>query len=533
MKKRKWLALVLALAVFCTGCKRLPIMQIMGEIGAQLATPFSEMHYTRPDMDEMSQSLRTCCDAAGTATNKKDLIDKVWDFYELYTSFYTQYNLATIYYFQDMTNTSWEAEYNYCAQNASTAEAMLEEMFYTLAACPLKDALEADPAFGEGFFDAYMGQGIWDGTFLKMIEKETELKAEYYDLCTQAQSVPYYSEEYFTQYGTKMAEVFVELIALRQNIAEYVGYPDYPSFAYDFYHQRDYTAQQAKVFLEEIGRELSPIYKGLGIWDDMKTEEMMCTQDETFSYVKNCAQTMGGTMGAAFKMMQVAGLYDITYSEKKYNGSFEVYLTEYAAPFVFISPSATQMDKLTFMHEFGHFCNDYATNGSYVGVDVAEFFSQGLEYLSLCYGGENLTELKMADSLLIYVEQAAYALFEHQVYALAGEELTVENVHALYEEIGTAFGLDAWQWDSRDYVTISHFFTEPMYVVSYVVSNDAAMQLYQLEQAQKGAGLALYEKELITAQTYFLAFLHEAGLESPFVPGRVQAVKTTFEQVLG
>ena len=79
-------------------------------------------------------------------------------------------------------------------------------------------------------------------------------------------------------------------------------------------------------------------------------------------------------------------------------------------------------------------------------------------------------------------------------------------------------------------MTISHFYTNPMYVSSYIISNDAALQLYQLECDTPGRGLALYQKNLDTQQPYFLAFLEEAGLESPFAPGRLDQVTETFRQ---
>ena len=72
-----------------------------------------------------------------------------------------------------------------------------------------------------------------------------------------------------------------------------------------------------------------------------------------------------------------------------------------------------------------------------------------------------------------------------------------------------------------------------MYIFSYVTSNDAAMQLYQLEQQEKGAGLALLEENLATQEISFLAFLNSAGLESPFEPSRIQAVRKTFEILIG
>ena len=532
MKGIRWFTWVLVFALLLTGCSGMDFRELMNSVNSLPVTPFAEMQYARPDIEKMEQALETVCSMAETTKDKNALMDHIWVFYDMYNSYYTKYNLASIYYFRDMTDTYWEEEYSFCAQNAGTAEAMLEELFYTLAACPLKDELERDIAFGEGFFDGYTGESVWDKTFLELVEKEAALKEKYFDLCTQAQSAEYYSDDYFETYGRQMGQVYVELIALRQDIAEYAGYPDYPSFAYDFYHYRDYTPQQAESYLQEIRKELVPLYRQVESRGGSEITDMICSQTEVFDYAKNCANAMGGMVQSAFQTMENAGLYDLTYSEKKYDGSFEVYLTDYNAPFVFINPSATQQDKTTFVHEFGHFCNDYASYGSMAGVDVAEVFSQGLEYLSLCYSDGALSEMKMVDGLRIYVEQAAYALFEYQVYDLKDDELTVENVYALYDTIGREFGFDAWNWDSRDFVMIGHFYTDPMYIISYVVSNDAALQLYQMEQKEKGTGLALYEKELATEQTYFLEFLKEAGLESPFATGRVAEVKKTFEQVL-
>ncbi len=533
MKKCRFIAFLLAVALLLTGCNGWSFESILGDLGAQLATPFSQMEYTRPDMGEMEQAVQDCIDSGETETEVAPLLDKIWKFYGLYNSFYTQYNLANIRYFQDMTDTYWEGEYSFCSQNMSTAEALLEELYISLAKCPLKDALEEDKAFGEGFFDGYGGDALWDENFIQMVNEEALLEEEYYDLCAQAQGTAYYSDEYFETYGTKMAQVYVELVALRQDIAEYAGYVDYPSFAYEFYHYRDYTPQQAEAYLEEIRRELVPIYKE-SEKRGLANSNTFCDTKETFSYVEDCANAMGGAVQNAFTLLKTAGLYDLTHSENKYDGSFEVFLTDYAVPFVFVSPGMSEYDKLTFAHEFGHFCNDYAAGGTLVGIDVAEFFSQGMEYLSLCYGNadQELIQMKMADSLRTFVEQAAYAAFEQQVYALEDEELTVAAVYDLYEQVGTDYGFDSWGWDNRDFVIVEHFFTDPLYIISYVVSNDAAFQLYQMEQKQSGAGLDLYKEQLTTEQMNFLSFVESAGLESPFAQGRVAAVRTTMEEIL-
>ena len=532
MKYAKWIALFLAVAVFVAVCCLIDYEALIGEVGARLVTPFSEMAYERPAVEQMETDLANCRIEAQSGTDKDALMEQVWKVYNFYNTFYTQYNLASIYYFKDMTDTSWEAEYSYCARNAASVDAMLEEMFYALADSPLKEQLEQDEAFGEGFFDSYSGESVWDETFLALMEQEAVLEEEYYDVTLQYQDLESYSDPAFDACAADLAEVFVELVKVRQEMAEYVGYENYADFAYDFYHYRDYTPRQAESYLKQIQKELVPLYRQVESRGGAENAEEFCRPAEAYAYVESAAQAMGGVVGNAFKVLREAELYDITYSDKKYDGSFEVYLPDYAAPYVFIDPATTQQDKLTFAHEFGHFCNDFASWGSVVGVDVAEVFSQGLEYLSLCYGDEagTLTEMKMVDCLRIYVEQAAYATFEQEVYRL--EDPTVESVFALYEEISISFGFDSWDWEPKGFVLIGHFYTDPLYIISYVVSNDAAFQLYQMEQEEPGTGLALFEQELATEQTYFLSFVEEAGLESPFAPGRVEKVRQLLESVL-
>ena len=103
---------------------------------------------------------------------------------------------------------------------------------------------------------------------------------------------------------------------------------------------------------------------------------------------------------------------------------------------------------------------------------------------------------------------------------------------ALFESTMASYGMDLWDINSRYYVMIPHIFISPMYIVSYIVSNDAALQLYQQETETKGAGLETYLNSLTTGQMYFMAFLEEAGLESPFAPKRLNKVRETFENAL-
>lgn len=539
--KKRLLALCMALTVLLSGCTGFSdyVKQLQNGLKNQMmigdVVSFRDMEYTRPDIGHVEATLQESCRLAAEAETVEEVMDGVYAFYDVYDGFCTNINLANIYYSRDLTDLYWEQEYSFCLEQTATVDAALEELYYALADSPHREALESETYFGADYFDAYDGETIWDEMFLSLLEQEAALQDRYYELSSQALETEYYSQEFFAAYSPQMAQLFVELIALRQQIAAYVGYDSYPEFAYDFYYARDYTPAQAEAYMQDIGTELSGLYRQLCVSDVWDGAAEYCSEADTFSYVRAAAFAMGGTVEEAFNLLAQAELYDISYSANKYDASFEIYLWSYYEPFIFMNPTMGQDDKLKFAHEFGHFVNDYISYGSYAGMDVSEVHSQAMEFMSLCYGSdtEYLTRYKMADCLCTYVEQSAYALFEQQVYSLTGEELTAENVQALYERIGTEFGLDSWGWDSRDFVTITHLYTNPMYITSYVVSNDLALQIYQLEQAEAGKGLKVFQDCLLSTDSYILQFAQTYGLENPFAEGRLQSVKEMLTAALG
>ena len=521
---KRLFALVLACLLLC-GCVESTMLDFYG------VTPFREMEYTRPDMDAIAQSCLDASELAGTSDDVDAVLEAVWDFYDLYDDFSTNYDLAYIHYHANLSDIYWQEEQDFCAENYAQLDMYLEDLYCALAESPLRSELEAE-YFGEGFFLDYEGEGYYDDTLVDFMEREQELISEYYDL-TDAVEAEYYSDAYFDACAQPMADILAQLAKLRQEMARYLGYDSYTDFAWESYYYRDYTPAQAAAYLEEIKTELVPLYENMNSMDIWDPSEEGCSEEETFNYVRKAAKAMDGITQEAFNMMDLGELYDIDISDSKSGLSFELFFSKYYVPYVFVTTTGTGYDKLSFAHEFGHFVCDYAANGSWAGTDVLEVFSQGMEYLSLCYGeaDDEYVTMKLADSLSTYVEQGAYAAFELAMYDLPAEELTGENLLALYEQIGAAYGFESLDWDPRDMVTVPHFYANSQYVFSYVVSNDAAMQLYQLELEKSGAGKTAFEDNLTTEESYFLAFLEDAGLESPF--DRIDEVKALMAEHFG
>lgn len=527
-------AVCLVVSLVFSGCGVIDFEGFFKRLAGVFGTvSFDTMEYVRPDLSQLDSTLENCLESAAAGDDFDELIGYVMTINSIYGDFYTNYLLAYIHYSIDLTDIYWEKEYNYCVEESTALDAAMDQLLYALADCPFREKLEHEDYFGEGYFDDYDGESLWTEEFTALMEQEAELLNAYYDISSQALATDMYSEAYYTTYGVQLEELFVKLVSLRQQIALEAGYGSYAEFAYDFYYYRDYTPAQASQYIAEIQKELVPLYQELRNTDIWTEHLHSCTEQQTFQYVKDMAAAMGGTVQEAFELMESAQLYHISYGENKYNASFEVFLPNYMAPFIFMNPTQTSYDQLTFAHEFGHFCNDYASGGTMAGIDVAEFFSQGMEYLSLFYVNDTagLEAMKMADSLCVYVEQSAYASFEEQVYSLSAEELTVENVRNIFGQTASSYGFGS-VLDSRSYVTVGHFFTSPMYVISYVVSNDAAMQLYRMELDEAGSGLQSYTGQLAIQHEGFLTLVKWAGLTSPFEAGHIQTVKETFENTL-
>lgn len=496
-------------------------------------THYEDMVYTRPDVEKLTQAADACLAAAEDGDLDKAL-ETVREFDDLYGDFITDYRLADIRYSGDLTDAYWEEESVYCNGILPQAQAEYDRLCYALAVTSVRDKLEAE-FFGEGFFDDYDGESIWDDTFTALSGQESKLQSQYYALSEEAQAA-LYSEEFYTVYAPRMAQLLAELVLVRQDMAAHLGYDSYLDFAFEYYHCRDYTPQEAIAYLEAVPGELGALYRKSvesNAWYGSITQ---VTEDETYDYVKALAEALGGDFQEAFQVLDTYGLCDITKSEKKFQSSFEGYLYRYEVPFIFMDPTGYSVDKLSFAHEFGHFCNDFVCFGSGVGTDVAEIHSGTMEYLSLCYGSgagdEKLRSLKLTDALNTYIEQSCYSLFELKMYQLPREEVTGENLTALYNELGTAFQFDSWGFAPGDFVNIPHLYIQPGYLVSYVVSNDLAFQIYQQELAQPGQGLDIYRDCIYSQETGIKTFARDCGLENPLSVSRLSAVRKTLEELL-
>lgn len=567
MRKRIRICLAILLcAAMLSGCREPVRLGDPSELAERLfpkteqsedrrAVSFDEIEYVRPDVENLAAQVEVLRDLLqeGNYSKVRDHLDAI---YAARDHFDTMDTLAYIRNSQNMSDEFYAEEYAWCDDQSSEVDRIMEQMLYACGMSDMAETLEKR-YFWEGFAEEYSddSEALYDDELVELYQQEAALLSRYRSLVASptitlpdGTEVDYYSHladaygqdylnavtTYYTSYNQALGEVYIDLIRVRSTIAEKLGYDNYEQMQYEYYWERDFSPEEAEVYLKEIRTWMVPLYEEV---QDVDPYSYISSGRMSESRLRNTLESgvrkLGGAAEEAFDFMTRYGLYDIKVDSRKVNSSFQTYLTDYDSPFLFMNPSGTTEDVTTFAHEFGHFTEAYANYNANETIDLAEVYSQAMEYLMLFQlEGEmsessldNLWKSKMLDSLDMYVQQASFAEFEHQVYSRDPNTLTVEDLNAISLQTSKDYGYFSPGYEifyGMGWIDIVHFFEYPFYVIAYPVSNDLALQIYELERDESGAGAERYAALLDRDYDSLLLTAQQAGLESPFAEGRLE-----------
>ena len=527
---------------------------------------FSEMQYERPDLSELTARIEQATEAMNAKRPYREveaLLDECFVFYYYYD---TMYVIADIRSCLNLSDEYYAQEYLWCAENYAAVQQALDGLYYACAASPMAKTLEKE-YFWTGFVEQYSdeSQSVYSDEMVALMQEESALIAEYRALSAdpviewrgkerpineliETLSGNAYNQAvtaYFEQYNERYAELFIRLVANREQQAAALGYDSYEQMQYLYGYERDYTPEQAARYLQDIQREMVPLYLALAE-SSVVNEVWISRVDEATlrELIGTAAADIGGKVEEAFRFMTDYELCDLSVDARKANMSFQTYLSDYEAPYLFLDADGSSDDILSLAHEFGHYCDAYVNENAYETIDLAEVYSQAMEYLMLSElreqlardEADNLARIKMIDTVELYVQQASFAAFEHEVYALGADRLDAETLNEISRQTAIDYGYYNADYDafySLSWVDIVHFFEQPFYVVSYPVSNDLAMQIYAMEHAQAGAGMDRFLSSLERDFTGLMGLVDEGGFQSPFDAGRVAETAALARESLG
>ena len=528
--------------------------------------PFDEMPYERPTLDDLDAAIEAVGEALD-AGEPYEVVESLLDACDdAYNAFYTMYSIAFIRSCQDTTDTFYADEYAWLDETSADVSQKIEKMYFRCGMSDMAQELE-EKYFWPGFAEEYADESnaFYDDEMVALLQEESNLVAKYRDLVanpivkmSDGSEVEYATalEEYqgfayitllyayYEQYNPLLSQVYIDMVKNRQQQAEAAGYESYEALAFDHTFERDYSPELAEEYLQNIKTYIVPLYKELSasgaLWsldygslDAKRLEEVL----------RYGISDMGSDVTDTYEFMVKYRLCDLEYSPRKAQMSFQTYLGAYEVPFLFMDAAGNLDDITTFSHEFGHYLDGFLNFDEDETIDLAECFSQSMELLMLTrLDGiltpselENLYKIKMVSILSMYIQQAAFAEFEHIIYSTDPEELTTEYVNGVFLRLCQEYGFSEAGFEdlySMLWTDITHFFEQPFYVITYPVSHDIAMQIFQLEEANPGVGLEKFQEMLPREYKNMLDTALNAGLDSPFDPGRLEKVAETMREIL-
>ncbi|MEG2361554.1 MAG: M3 family metallopeptidase, partial [Christensenella sp.] len=559
MKKRVVSLLLIVLLVFSSGCGMLPEILASPEASATASptatatlspyeqpsreiTPFSEMQYIRPDADAVIARINTLTKELEDGTvSAQTLAASVGEVDKLFSNFVTMHTLARIQSSMDQTDEKWLEEQQYTSLHAPDVQTADDNYITVLYNSPFKEQIETE--WDSNYFSDTSDTLLYNDETQPFYAKESELLNEYINTLSvgtvtyNGQEVTYNDisameyDEYIDAlalwdevYNPILGNIFVELVKTRNQIAQTLDYENYTDMVFK-QADMDYTAQDAQTLVDSIAANLVPIYDEVAnsylpflVEDDMSYERISAFAGETLS-------AMDARLGETFKTMNDYKLIDYEPRPGKVPGGFTIYLDDYSSPFVIFSYLNDEQSMRTLIHEFGHFNDDCITKTAITeSTDTAEIFSQALELLfSLHYGElfgeETAAELQyniLFDNFSAMIDQAHYTAMEFEIYSLPTEEITLEKINSIAQTTAERFKIKS-DISYLDWVSVTHLFQTPFYLISYATSMDIALQLWEIALTDERAAMDVYYTLLAREKSpKFSENIEHAGLRSPF-----------------
>ena len=551
---------------------------------------FKDLVYSRPDLQGVIDSFDALTEdiTAGTKA-ADDYVAALLSIEGPLANVKTMYSIARIYQHKDSSDEFWQTEYEYIATNYPKLSQAVEDLLVACAKSEHRAELE-EKYFGYSL-EEYADGGIYTDEVVELMENEAALEAQYSSLSTANVEITYTSvadknikwsgttdeviavakefyagsEEtlsrvlfaidllYEKERAKLEGEIFVELIKARRLIADELGYSSYAEYAYDVM-EYDYSASEMLDLIEDVGKYLSPVASELesSVFLNYFLSNYQSTANSV-AVINNLYKVytrLGGDYADAYSYMLQHGLYDVSgKKDNRYDGAFETYLETNSSPYLFMTASGFLRDYTTLAHEFGHFYDSYINYGDDDSLTVMELSSQGLELLTLLklksvlhsaeYGYlEYYTLYTFLNSALLV--QSFYAAFEHMVYELSYDEITVSKIESVIDEAYLMiFGENEEFEADISYVNVTHTALYPFYVESYVTSAMVSLEIFFAESGKTGAedeGFKLYDAIVRRGEEdmTFVERLESAGLTSPFESGAVKGIANNlYFQIVG
>ena len=341
------------------------------------------------------------------------------------------------------------------------------------------------------------------------------------------------------------AEIYVDLVEVRNDIAVLKGYANYAEYYYRAVSGRDYTPAEARSFADLIvpAFDLYKLSESALLSDgpmNISNLAWMCELEgnEIIDAVEPFIDSMGDEFGRLLDYMVEYDLIEICDEDGRIRKSYTQELYQSGGALIYLGDEEEGREwygPRVLIHEFGHAAS-FSLNPDPTGcIDVQEIHSQGLEVL---YGASGLDGNDSSDAICAYVIYVmSYNVFiagmltelELWVYETeaATDSLTADQVcdkfQAILDRSGIQFNVG---FDEKYFWTnFFNIFTQPNYFVSYGTSAIGVIDLFVEATEDYDAAKEKYLNLFFQQDIYgYSAAVKGAGLTDAFDAEATKAV---------
>lgn len=567
-----WVMSVLLILTTLTGCQQ--------EARTPTDQHFSQVEYQRPDGQSVVQLIGKAQQQAQDDLLPLGLLHSLRKIGDATEDYYSMMTIAQIRNYADVNDTFYSAEMEYLDTWDARIQSEYNQLFKMIQQSRFQ-SMTREIYGSSGAEDMQISAQSSSKEILSLQEQEKKLEAQYYYEYAQAtvttpegevlfsslepQGQTAYYSQFIDRYNQTLGELYLELVSLRDQMAQLLGYDSYTEVADLNMHRSSYAREQIQQFRELLKQTLVPVYGGY-LEDFYRRAENQTSAGyvylmgepsptpqgdwkDTLERFSQVFSKMALETGECYEYLFSHGFIDAQPSQTKANVTFSTLIYSLNTPFLFANMDGSENDVYSISHEFGHCFAiwEQLKRGSRSegrSMDVCEIHSQAMQMMTLPYYeafyGEDADVARRYDVFTIVSGILTAALndeFQEQIYRQP--QMTVDQLNELYLELALEYGLvvespySDLETFSKGWFTTNQYFDTPFYAIDYSLSGCVALEFLQRSMEDSQGALDTYLVLVRQDAGYdFLTALEKTGLQSPFSEEQLVKLSELLEDVL-
>lgn len=545
---------------------------------------FEEFKYERPDIKLAQTKMKELTDIIGSDCEVKTELKAIYDVFKLMDELDTLENIASIRNAVDTTDEFYEKEQEFFDLNRPNLQESYNVFNQRLLQSINRTELERE--LGTLIFkQAELAQKTFKPEIIPDLQKENKLATEYSKLLASAkiefnggvynlsQMAPFtQNKDRDTRHRASLAvsgflaekeqdldRIYDEMVKVRTNIADKLGYKNYVQLGYDRLGRTDYNAKDVKQYRDQVYEYIVPVVndltkrkgKRIGI-EDFKSYDLALSfksgnptpkGDRAWQVerAKHMYNELSKETGKFFNRMVDMNVLELDAKKGKSGGGWCTFIPDYDTPYIFANFNGTSHDVKVLTHEAGHAFQVYESRNllppyRWPTLEACEIHSMSMEFITWPWMDRFFiedTDKYKFDHVASSVEFLPYGVlvdeFQHGIYE--NPDMSPNDRKALWRTLEKKYlpfkdyDDDAFLEKGTYWFRQGHIFSSPFYYIDYTLAQICAFQYFIWSRENHEKTFENYVSLCkLGGSKPFTGLMESAGLKNPFEPGTIKEI---------